>query len=72
MSNERGKSHELHARVIRAMVVCGSLTVQEASFKSDVSYRTSKRVLDALLSEGLVKAEPNPGFKNSTLYTWVY
>ena len=58
------------AKVVRAMLVCGQVTIKVLAHKADISEDTARRAIAGLQREGLVTREARRNPTKEFIYVW--
>ena len=58
------------AKVVRAMLVCGQVTIKVLAYKADISEDTARRAIAGLRREGLVMREDRRNPSKEFTYVW--
>lgn len=59
------------AKVVRALLVCGRVTIKVLADKADISEDTARRAIAGLQREGLIKREDLRNLAQEFVYVWV-
>lgn len=70
-TGNRQSTIDCMAKVVRALLVCGRVTMKVLADKADISEDTARRAIAGLQREGLVKREKQRSPSKEFVYTWV-
>ena len=70
-AGNRQSTIDCMAKVVRAMLVCGRVTIKVLADKADISEDTARRAIAGLRREGLVKREDLRNLAKEYVYVWV-
>ena len=69
-AGNRQSTIDCMAKVVRAMLVCGRVTIKVLAYKADISEDTARRAIAGLRREGLVTREDHRNPSKEFTYVW--
>ena len=69
-AGNRQRTIDCMAKVVRAMLVCGRVTIKVLAHKADISEDTARRAIAGLRREGLVTREDRRNPNKEFTYVW--